>query len=151
MLWNNLLCSLGKSYIMGTFCTARGPRWVWPGWTHKRYGGNENEAFTNIPEILYRPEMKTEKNKTSRLFLPFGEEWSFFDWLIWFRFPKLAWLVRDFVILEVWRHYSLQIIPPNWALNVLWAPEQSTQMSDRLPDSPAQPQTFISLARRATM
>lgn len=35
MLGTNLLCGLCKLNVTGTFCTSRGPGWVWPGWAQK--------------------------------------------------------------------------------------------------------------------
>lgn len=80
MLGKNLLCSLGKSNVTATFCTARGPRWVWPGWTHKQYGGNGNKAFK---DVYIGQRWRLKKNMTSRLFYcPLGKNEVFFKRLI---------------------------------------------------------------------
>lgn len=78
VLWNNLLCSLGKikrnRYILYSQRSQMSLTWlntqpVWRKWKRGLEG------------LVDRPEVKIEKNTTSRLFIALWRRMKFSDWL----------------------------------------------------------------------
>lgn len=155
MLWN-YLCILGKSNVTVHFVQPEVPDEFE---LDEHTNSMEEMEIRSLRTYLW-PDMKTEKHIKFFL-LPFGEEWRFFIFFLTIDLILISWVsvigerlcyfgsMKELFFKS--SHPQNTSNPANWALNAVWAPEQSTQMSDRLADSLAQPQTCISLAWRAAM